>query len=235
MISTLLALSILATTGTTSMPLPADLFPPAKEGFTITPDPVRGPSVETLLPEMERVTGVHFLVAPETRAILSKMPIGISRPLEVPAAQAWPVFESLLIVNDFCMTFVNRDEPRLILVQSLQGQARTNVRSNSIFVKPEELSSWARHPAFLITTLLDLESIDARNLSNSMRQMFTDANTQQIIPVGNSNMLMVTGFGANVAALGEMLLSCNASERKRLAAEAKQPATTEPAKKSEPK
>ena len=44
-----------------------------------------------------------------------------------------------------------------------------------------------------------------RTLSNSMRTMFTDANTQQIIPVGNSNSLIITGFGSNVASIVKML------------------------------
>jgi hypothetical protein len=56
-----------------------------------------------------------------------------------------------------------------------------------------------------VTTILDLPNTDVRNLSNSVRTMFTDANTQQIIPVGTSDSLIVTGFGSQVAAVVEML------------------------------
>jgi general secretion pathway protein D len=38
-----------------------------------------------------------------------------------------------------------------------------------------------------------------------MRTMFTDQNTQQIIPVGNSNSLIITGFGSIVASIVRML------------------------------
>ena len=39
----------------------------------------------------------------------------------------------------------------------------------------------------------------------SMRTMITDANTQQMLPAGNTNSMVLTGFGSNVAALARML------------------------------
>ena len=57
----------------------------------------------------------------------------------------------------------------------------------------------------MITTMVTLPNTDVRTLSNSMRAMVTDPNTMQVIPVGNSNSLIVTGFGSNVAALVRML------------------------------
>jgi type II secretory pathway component GspD/PulD (secretin) len=35
--------------------------------------------------------------------------------------------------------------------------------------------------------------------------MITDANTQQMLPAGNTNSLVLTGFGAQIGALAEML------------------------------
>ena len=54
-------------------------------------------------------------------------------------------------------------------------------------------------------TVLNLPNTDVRTLSNSLRTMLTDANTQQIIPLGNSNSVLLSGFGSNVAALAKML------------------------------
>jgi len=72
-------------------------------------------------------------------------------------------------------------------------------------VPAEELEAWSDRSAVLITTVLNMPNTDVRTLSNSMRTMLTDANTQQIIPVGNSNSLILTGFGSDVVALARML------------------------------
>ena len=48
-----------------------------------------------------------------------------------------------------------------------------------------------------IAPVLNLPNTDVRTLTNSMRAMLTDANTQSIIPVGNSNSLILTGPAAS--------------------------------------
>ena len=57
----------------------------------------------------------------------------------------------------------------------------------------------------LNTTVIHLPHTDVRQLSNSMRTMITDANTQQMLPAGNTNSMVLTGFASNVAALARML------------------------------
>ena len=53
----------------------------------------------------------------------------------------------------------------------------------------------------MITTTLSVANLDVRQMSNSMRTMITDANTQSMLPAGNSNSLILTGFAPQVAAL----------------------------------
>jgi hypothetical protein len=52
-----------------------------------------------------------------------------------------------------------------------------------------------------------------------MRTMFTDANTQQIVPVGNSNSLILTGFGSPVAKWVRMLLEVDEAAARTMAEE----------------
>jgi len=66
----------------------------------------------------------------------------------------------------------------------------------------------------IVTTVLDLENTDVRTLSNSMRTMFTDQSTQQIIPIGNSNSLLITANGAELASLAKMLRLVDDSARR---------------------
>jgi hypothetical protein len=42
---------------------------------------------------------------------------------------------------------------------------------------------------------------DVRTLSNSLRQLFSDQQTQQVIPAGNTDGLILTGFGSEVASI----------------------------------
>lgn len=205
-----------------------DWFPAAREGLRIETGE-RATTCDTLVRDLERVTGVHVIAAADARVLLAKLPTGLMAPLDVTPAQVWSVVESVLSFNEFVLGVVSRDEPRVFSIQSLQGQGRTNLRNAAIFVKQEELGPWAKHPCFLVSTMLDLDATDVRTLSNSMRQLFTDANTQQLVPVGNGNTILLTGFGPNVVAVAELLSRVNELERKRLAEEAKKPPTPPPA------
>jgi hypothetical protein len=215
----------------------ADPFPLAKEGFKLAPSADAGPKLSTLFNEMERVTGVHFLVDQDVQTLLLKAPVRITSPLDVPAPQAWPVFESILAFNQLVLKPLNMEEPRLIGVRMLTGPSRASVTDTAMLIRSDELSTWARHPACLVTTMLDLESVDVRDLSNSIRQVLNDTNTAQVVPAGNTNLLIVTGLGPKVSALCDQMQRCNESERKRLAEVPKRsvPGVAEPAPKSEAK
>jgi hypothetical protein len=207
-----------------SSEISADPFPVATAGITIHVEENKQPMIDDLLGQIEKVTGVHFLVTQETRSILRKAPTGLLRDLEIPREQVWTAVETILIQNEFTFVFASQDEPKLISVWSMQGNVqRQAMRNFARFVPREELRAWSKHPSVLVTTLLTLDSTDVRTLSNSMRTMFTDTNTQQIIPVGNANSLILTGFANSVAAIADMLERVNEAERKRLAEEAKRP------------
>jgi hypothetical protein len=62
--------------------------------------------------------------------------------------------------------------------------------------------------------------------------MFTDANTQQVIPIGNTNALIITGLGGQVAAWSRMLLAADEISRRAMEEDEKRAATR---KTSEPK
>jgi hypothetical protein len=207
-----------------------DPFPVPKEGLAIAGDASGGPTLDKVLADFERVTGVHFVVGPETANLLSMTHVGVTRPLDVPAAEVWSVVETLVTQHDFLFSLLRREDPRLIGVESMEGPARKTARSAAIQIEAADIPVWQRHPAFLVQTVLDLDQLDVRTISNSMRSMFTDANTQQIIPVGNTNSMMILGSGPTVASLAATFRAMNETER-RSAATREKPAA--PAK--EPK
>lgn len=153
----------------------------------------------------ETATGLNFTYGPDTAGNLEKAPLRMFGTKRIPKSDFFQFFQIMMIINDFVCTKVGPDHLSVWLIQSLAGNARTTVRSDAVYVSPEDLDRYADQPAVLINTVVDLPNTDVRTLSNSMRTMFTDANTQQIIPVGNSNSLIITGFGSNVAAIVRML------------------------------
>jgi hypothetical protein len=213
-----------------------DLFPPATAGITIQADPLFDPStsmsLEDLVLGLERVTGVHFLIAADTANILSKRPTGLTHTLEVPADRVWNVAEAILFANGFVLSFVSDEEPKLLSIQSQQSNQPQALRMRARYVPREDLRAWAGHPAFLVQTAICLDSMDVRTLANSIRTMFPDANTQHTLPGGDSNSLILVGFAHQVASFADMLDQINDGKRKRLAQEAKNPPSPphEPAK-----
>lgn len=232
----LLALSscLLASTPATRAGAPAvanDFFPVPSQGFSIEAKD-HGPSLLEVVTQFERATGQHLVVSAETRTMLEKTPSGISSKLDVPASEVYSVVEHLLVQSHFVLNVLRTKEPRMLAIESLDGTARNTIRGNALWVEPEQLAAFADHPAVLISTRLELDSIDVRTLSNTMRTMITDASTQQIVPLGNSNTLMILGFGSNVVVLARTLTAMNEVERaaqKRAAETAPKRPTPQPA------
>jgi type II secretory pathway component GspD/PulD (secretin) len=162
-------------------------------------------SVWDMAMDYGRLTNQHFIIDDETKGYLESNRTGLRRSLVVPKAEVQAVFEHVLEQNDFVMLLLRQENPRLLGIVSLQTGSRNNIRSRSLFVPGAELDKWASHKSILITTVVHLPHTDVRQLSNSMRTMITDANTQQMLPAGNTNSMVLTGFASNVTALVHML------------------------------
>jgi hypothetical protein len=187
-----------------------DPLPMPSSGLSIPAPSEDGPKALWLVEELARIGGVHVMASGECRRILERIDLGLFGPVEVPPEQVWSFAEGLLIANNFCLQVLRVEEPRLVRVSSLDTNERNAIRSSSLVVPMESIALYTRHPAQLVTTVLTLPHTDVRTLSNSMRTMLTDANTQQIIPVGASNSLILTGFGPSIASLVEVLRKVDA-------------------------
>jgi hypothetical protein len=214
-----------------SSPLPAaDPLPMPKQGISIAMEAQGGAKLESVLKDLERVTGVHVVADRETQNALASTTTGLTGALDVPAGEVWTTVEGLLARNGFVLTFIKKDDPKLIGVQSTLVAAREKARNDAVYVPEAELPAWIRHPAFLITTLVDIDQADVRVLSNSMRAMFTDAGMQQMIPMGNSNSMLVVGMAGWVSAQAAMLHELNERARREEATKPAQPAPEPPKK-----
>jgi len=173
--------------------------------FSDGPRPEDGMSLLKFVIACEQVTGINFTYTQETEGLLSSQNIKLLGTKRVPKDDFYSFFQIMMIINEFVCTEIGAAPLSVVAVSSLKTQARNTVRGDAIYVEPERLEDYAAQPATLITTVINLPNTDVRQLSNSMRTMITDANTQQMLPAGNTNSMVLTGFGSNVAALARML------------------------------
>jgi len=205
----------------------SDLFPPPSAGIAIPNDM----QLDKLVAEFSKVTGITAIADTQTKTLL-QAPTGLNRAVEVPAGEVYSFVESVLVQNELYFTVLHEREPRLFAIHG--RSAPHGLREMPFVVASKDIASMGQHPAILIMTTLELAHTDVRTLSNSMRTMFTDANTQQIIPVGNSNQLILTGFGGTVASIARMLQEADESA-KRAEESVPHPAAQPPPREEKPK
>jgi len=200
----------------------SDPFPTPSAGMKIQIAPGEEMSLDKLLDEFSRVTGQNLLISKDSCSALKSVPTGLNRSVDVPANEVYSFVENVLAHNQYVLQVLSDHEPRLLGVQSL-AQGRNSNRSLSDlahYVPVKDIGLYARHPAVLVTTMVELPSTDVRQLSNSLRTLLSDAVSQQIIPVGNTNSLVLGGSGAAVANLVTVLRECD--EGAKRAEEARQ-------------
>ncbi|MFT5152742.1 MAG: hypothetical protein ACI841_002741, partial [Planctomycetota bacterium] len=159
-----------------------------------------------LVRQFEQLSDVRFLFDQETKSSLKQTYPGLLDTLVSGADQAEKVFEHLLIHNEFAILDTQLDEPRLLVLQSLKTAKRNTFRSSAVYFgggHDERL----RHPARLYSHLVHLPGTDVRQLSNALRTLITDANTQQMLPAGNTDVMVLVGFGPSIECLAEVLQS----------------------------
>jgi general secretion pathway protein D len=162
-------------------------------------------TLEQFVKICQEATGINFTYTKDTATSLGNQKLRMFGPKRIPKADFYSFFQIMMIINDFVCSRVGPDHIAVVLISNLNTNTRGGLKQDAVYVQPQELDRYADQPATLITTVVDLPNTDVRTLSNSMRAMFTDQNTQNIIPVGNSNSLIITGFGSVVASIVRML------------------------------
>jgi general secretion pathway protein D len=153
----------------------------------------------------QEVTDLQFTWNQDTEGLLKQQKVRLLGQKTISKDRFYSFFQVMMIISDFVCTEVGQEDIAVIKIDALTTTARNNLRSGAIYVEPDDLADYQDQPATLITTVVTLPNTDVRQVSNSMRTMITDANTQQMLPAGNSNSMVLVGFGSNVVALANML------------------------------
>ncbi len=171
-------------------------------------DGAQGMSLAQFVQACQQVTGLTFHVKEDAASRLSSTYVRLMGTKRIPKRQFYSFFQILMVMNDFVCTEIGPAGISVIQIDSLTGGGNSSgpkIRANATYVDPDRLIDYADQPATLITTVINLPNTDVRSLSNTMRQLIADPNTQQMIPAGSSNSFVLTGFGTQVAALARML------------------------------
>ncbi len=217
MISLLLALPLLAPTAPQA-PTPK---PGATQGQRIPPiqdigdfyelyfeegtENDEGLKLEAFVKLCQEATGINFTYNDTTRGLLRNAKLQMFGRKRIPKGDFFSFFQIMMIINDFVCTKIGPDHLSVWLIQSLSGNRQgQTLKKDAVYVAPDQLDRYADQPAVLIHTVVDLPNVDARQLSTSLRQMFPDQQTQSILPVSGSSLIL-TGFGSDVAAMVRML------------------------------
>lgn len=176
--------------------------------LTFSEDPEAALSLEDFVKTCQEATGLNFVVPPDSEGPLSTGTVRMFGQKRIPKRDFYSFFQIIMFINDFACIEVGAGPLRVIVVQQLsaaQGRTGTNIKQRAEYVLPADLSSYADEPATLITTILTLKHIDVRQLTNNLRGLFSDTVTQNMLPVGNSDSLVLTGFGSSIWSVVQLL------------------------------
>lgn len=186
----------------------------AKSDVTLSGDEESSLSLLELVDRYAEATGQTALVRDEAARLLELDEIGLESALTVSAAAFPTLFEELLFEHRFALVEVLED-PALFAVQSLDTSMRPDLGQHARVVDAGSIAACAARPATVFWTVLELPHTDVRTLSNTLRGIIEDPNLMQIVPVGNSGSLILTGFGRQLVRLNEMLTSLDAAAAAR--------------------
>lgn len=174
------------------------IFPVPAQDLLISIGGDATPSLADVLKSFEEICAHNLHISAETRAHLKNVSTGLSRSVTIPAREVYSFVSTLLDDSGFLMMETRSAEPRLLSIYSLSSQERNQVRSRARAVPLDEVYRYERHPAMVIQTVLEIEHIDARQLTNAMRSIIVDPNTEQAVPIWENSILLV-GRGPQVA------------------------------------
>ena len=176
--------------------------------LTFSEDPQSALTLEDFVKTCQEATGLNFVVPPDSEGPLANGNVRMFGQKRIPKRDFYSFFQIIMFINDFACIEVGSGPLRVIVVQQLssaQGRTGTNIKQRAEYVLPNDLASYADEPATLITTVVTLPNVDVRQLSNSLRALMSDSVTQNMLPVGNSDSLVLTGFGSNIWQLVQLL------------------------------
>ena len=154
----------------------------------------------------QEATGYNFTYTKATLSTLKQNELRMLGTKRIPKRDFFGWFQIMLVINDFACIEVGPPNISVLLIQGLDGGGpRAGLKSRASWVKPEQIEEYANQPAVIVTTVVTLKNTDVRQLSTNLRPLLSDPATEAIMNAGNSNSLIITGFGSKIASIVKLL------------------------------
>lgn len=178
-------------------------FPAAKARLEIESGDASG-SLEQLLQRVSQNTGLVFSCDQTARDRLRATKLQLSTAVSIESAHVYPRIESLLVQHGVVLSSPTSAQPPVVQVGGISQP--NGVPPTALTIELAELAFCREHPAVMVSVTLELPHLDVRTLGNSLRGMTSNPNGDEgILPVANTNSIMLNGTGGSVANLVELL------------------------------
>lgn len=167
-----------------------------------------GVDLETLTKLCQQATGINFTYDTTTGVKLAAAKVKIFGQKRIPKADFYNFYQILMFINQYVCTKVGAEPLSVVVIQELTAQqgGRSNLKSEAIYVLPEELDKYTNQVATQIMTVLHLPHTDVRSLGNSLRMLSPESGASGgVVPVGNTNSVILSGFASSVTSLARIL------------------------------
>ncbi|MCE9595082.1 MAG: hypothetical protein K8S98_12930 [Planctomycetes bacterium] len=153
-------------------------------------------------------TAYNFVYTKEVATALEQQEVKMLGPKRIPKTDFFNFYQNMMFINKFTCTRVGRDATAVYLIQSQQGQrgaaAANELRSEPIYVDSDDVERYAGQVATQVITVLHLPHTQVRSLQNSLRALGGET-AQNVVSVGESNSVILTGSGSQVAMYARVL------------------------------
>ena len=155
----------------------------------------------------QEATGLNFTYAQDTESALQGKTVRLLGTKRIPREDFYSWFQIMLIIENFACVEIGPPHLAVVQIQSLDSAsgARGTIKTKASWVSPEDIEDYADQPATLITTVVTLDNTNVRQLSTNLRPLLQDPATENIMNAGESNSLILTGFGSKIASIVRLL------------------------------
>ena len=176
--------------------------------INISEDAEKPLTLEMFVSLCQEATGLNFTFGKEAEGTLTQDHVRLLGTKRIPKRDFYSWFEIMMVINGYACVEIGPPHLSVIEIQSLQSSAGARgggIKSNAKWVQPDEVQDYADRPATLITTVVTLANTDVRTLSTNLRPLLMDPATEGIMNAGQSNSLILTGFGSKIASVVRLL------------------------------
>jgi general secretion pathway protein D len=165
-------------------------------------------TLEWLTKMCQLATGKNFNYdAATVGAQLAQTGVRMFGEKRIPKSEFYEFYQILMFIHGYSITKVGPDHLAVYLIQSsLPGKApQGSLKEDAIYVEPGDLDRFADQVATQIMSVLHLPNTDVRTLGNSLRGLTGNDQTSTIMPVANTNSVVLRGYAPNVVAIARIL------------------------------